>query len=41
VSGVSLAAGRPEQRAQAGRLLDLLMDGLRFREAVDAVGGDS
>jgi AcrR family transcriptional regulator len=29
VSGVSLAAGRPEQRAQAGRLLDLLMDGLR------------
>jgi AcrR family transcriptional regulator len=29
VSGVSLAAGDPGQRAQAGRLLDLLMDGLR------------
>jgi AcrR family transcriptional regulator len=31
LSGVTLAAGRPEQRAQAGRLLDLLMDGLRYR----------
>jgi AcrR family transcriptional regulator len=31
LSGVSLAAGAPEQRAQAGRLLDLLMDGLRYR----------
>ncbi len=30
-SGVSLAAGEPAQRDQAGRLLDLLMDGLRFR----------
>jgi AcrR family transcriptional regulator len=29
MSGVSLAAGDPAQRAQAGRLLDLLMDGLR------------
>ena len=29
LSGVSLAAGAPEQRAQAGRVLDLLMDGLR------------
>ncbi|HZG89908.1 MAG TPA: TetR family transcriptional regulator [Pseudonocardia sp.] len=29
LSGVSLAAGAPEQRAQAGRILDLLMDGLR------------
>jgi AcrR family transcriptional regulator len=29
MSGVSLAAGDPGQRAQAGRLLDLLMDGLR------------
>jgi AcrR family transcriptional regulator len=31
VSGVSLAAGDPAQRDQAGRLLDLLMDGLRDR----------
>jgi AcrR family transcriptional regulator len=31
ISGVSLAAGNPEQREQAGRLLDLLMDGLRYR----------
>jgi AcrR family transcriptional regulator len=31
LSGVTLAAGQPEQRAQAGRLLDLLMDGLRYR----------
>nr|WP_281371806.1 TetR/AcrR family transcriptional regulator [Petropleomorpha daqingensis] len=30
LSGVSLAAGDPAQRAQAGRLLDLLVDGLRF-----------
>ena len=30
LSGVSLAAGEPAQRAQAGRLLDLLVDGLRF-----------
>jgi hypothetical protein len=29
LSGVSLVAGDPAQRAQAGRLLDLLMDGLR------------
>lgn len=29
--GVSLAAGEPERREQAGRLLDLLMDGMRFR----------
>jgi AcrR family transcriptional regulator len=29
LSGVSLAAGEPAQRAQAGRLLDLLLDGLR------------
>jgi AcrR family transcriptional regulator len=32
VSGVSLTAGRPEQRDQAGRLLDLLLDGLRRRD---------
>jgi AcrR family transcriptional regulator len=31
LSGVTLAAGQPEQRTQAGRLLDLLMDGLRYR----------
>jgi AcrR family transcriptional regulator len=31
ISGVSLAAGGPAQRDQAGRLLDLLMDGLRYR----------
>ncbi|MEW9534322.1 TetR/AcrR family transcriptional regulator [Microbispora sp. NPDC049125] len=30
LSGVSLAAGDPERRDQAGRLLDLLMDGLRY-----------
>jgi AcrR family transcriptional regulator len=33
VSGISLAAGEPAQRAQARRLLDLLMDGLRYRGA--------
>ncbi|MGA5702009.1 TetR/AcrR family transcriptional regulator [Peterkaempfera bronchialis] len=31
LTGVSLAAGEPAQRDQAGRLLDLLMDGLRRR----------
>ncbi|SCG46240.1 TetR/AcrR family transcriptional regulator [Micromonospora humi] len=31
LSGVALVAGEPEQREQAGRLLDLLMDGLRHR----------
>jgi AcrR family transcriptional regulator len=30
LSGVSLAAGEPAQRAQASRMLDLLMDGLRY-----------
>jgi AcrR family transcriptional regulator len=29
LSGVSLAAGEPTQREQAGRLLDLLLEGLR------------
>jgi AcrR family transcriptional regulator len=33
LSGVSLAAGEPTQREQARRLLDLLMDGLRFGAA--------
>ena len=31
LSGVSLTAGEPAQRDQAGRLLDLLMDGLRYQ----------
>jgi AcrR family transcriptional regulator len=31
LSGVGLSAGEPSQRDQAGRLLDLLMDGLRYR----------
>jgi AcrR family transcriptional regulator len=31
LGGISLAAGEPGLRAQAGRLLDLLMDGLRAR----------
>jgi hypothetical protein len=29
LSGVTLAAGEPAQREQAGRLLDLLLAGLR------------
>ena len=33
LSGVSLAAGEPAQRDQARRMLDLLMDGLRYRAA--------
>jgi AcrR family transcriptional regulator len=32
LSGVSLAAGDAAQREQAGRMLDLLMDGLRYRD---------
>jgi AcrR family transcriptional regulator len=31
LSGVSLTAGEPVQREQASRMLDLLMDGLRYR----------
>ena len=31
LTGIFLAAGKPDQRAQAGRMLDLLMDGLRPR----------
>lgn len=31
LSGITLAAGDPGQRVQAGRLLDLMMDGLRTR----------
>ena len=29
--GIFLACGQPGQRSQAGRLLDLLMDGIRAR----------
>jgi AcrR family transcriptional regulator len=36
LSGVSLAAGEPAQRQQAGRLLALLVDGLRHRAAASA-----
>jgi hypothetical protein len=38
LSGVTLAAGDAERRDQAGRLLDLLMDGLRRRSEVPAPG---
>ncbi|MFC6084720.1 TetR/AcrR family transcriptional regulator [Sphaerisporangium aureirubrum] len=31
LSGVTLTTGEPAKRDQAGRLLDLLMDGLRYR----------
>jgi AcrR family transcriptional regulator len=31
MSGISLVAGAPDQRPQASRLLDLLLDGLRYR----------
>ncbi|MFC5006627.1 TetR/AcrR family transcriptional regulator [Dactylosporangium cerinum] len=31
LNGICLATGEPEQREQAGRLLDLLMDGVRAR----------
>jgi AcrR family transcriptional regulator len=31
LGGVTLIAGEPDQRALAGRLLDLLVDGLRYR----------
>jgi len=33
LTGIFLAAGGPDQREQAGRMLDLLMDGLRIRAA--------
>jgi AcrR family transcriptional regulator len=33
LAGIALTAGEPGQRDQAGRLLDLLMDGLRYRSA--------
>jgi AcrR family transcriptional regulator len=36
LSGVSLAAGAPDQREQAGRLLDLLVDGLRHHASGQA-----
>ncbi|WP_330173164.1 TetR family transcriptional regulator [Streptomyces sp. NBC_01498] len=31
ISGVALVTGEPNMREQAGRLLDLLLDGLRYR----------
>jgi len=31
IVGVFLTTAAPQQRAQAGRMLDLLMDGLRAR----------
>jgi len=37
LSGVALAAGQPSQREQANRLLDLLMDGLRYRPPATVV----
>jgi AcrR family transcriptional regulator len=37
LSGIALAAGEPSQREQAGRLLDLLMDGLELRNPLPAV----
>jgi AcrR family transcriptional regulator len=36
LSGVSLAAGAPDQREQAGRLLNLLVDGLRHHASAQA-----
>jgi AcrR family transcriptional regulator len=33
LAGIALMAGEPAQREQAGRMLDLLMDGLRYRPA--------
>jgi AcrR family transcriptional regulator len=38
LGGVSLAAGEPAQRDQARRLLDLLMDGLRYRAPLSSHG---
>jgi AcrR family transcriptional regulator len=38
VSGVSVLAAEPDQRAQAGRLLDLIMDGLRYGAADGPAG---
>ncbi|GAA4566244.1 TetR/AcrR family transcriptional regulator [Planotetraspora kaengkrachanensis] len=36
LSGIGLITGDPGRREQAGRLLDLLMDGLRYRPANEA-----
>lgn len=38
ISGVSMAVGEPSQREQAGRVLDLLMDGLRSGAAAGRDG---
>lgn len=34
LSGISLITSQPDQREQAGRLLDLLMDGLRYNSPI-------
>jgi AcrR family transcriptional regulator len=39
LSGIAIAAGQPAQRAQAGRLLDLMMDALRYRPVREATIG--
>ncbi|MGH3098336.1 MAG: TetR/AcrR family transcriptional regulator [Streptosporangiales bacterium] len=39
LTGILLAAGAPDQREQAGRMLDLLVDGLRARSAVPRQAG--
>jgi AcrR family transcriptional regulator len=36
LSGIAMAAGGPDQRGQAGRLLDLMVDGLRERSEAGA-----
>jgi AcrR family transcriptional regulator len=40
ISGVSVLAAEPAQREQAGRLLDLLMDGLRFGAGAGGLADD-
>jgi AcrR family transcriptional regulator len=40
LGGFALTAGQPEQRELAGRLLDLLMDGLRYNSRVEAGAAD-
>jgi hypothetical protein len=36
LSGIAIAAGQPTQREQAGRLMDLMMDALRYRPHTSA-----
>ena len=40
LTGVFLASGAPDQREQAGRMLDLLMDGLRAKTARQVRSGE-